>query len=145
MLYSKDQKTLLLCPGGKTEAAIPFGVERIGPYAFDDCRALESVSFPESVTEIEADAFDNCDALKTVAFPESLTSLSYDVFYDCDALKSVYIPKNVSVVYVSVFMNCKSLTDIYFGGSDAEWNEKLRYDYNDIDTAFEYFECGSAF
>lgn len=60
VLFTKDMKTLLLYPSGGDEQSyiVPDGVETIVRDAFlVDCTALNSVTFPESVTAIEEDAF----------------------------------------------------------------------------------------
>ena len=68
MLFSKDGKTLLVCPGVKKEAEIPDGVTKIADNAFARCKSLKSVSIPESVTDVGKDAFYGCTSLKTVNY-----------------------------------------------------------------------------
>ena len=56
--------------------------------AFNDLHALESVTFPTTLTFMQ-DCFMDCDSLVAVSFPQSLKHLRYSCFYDCDSLKSI--------------------------------------------------------
>ena len=57
ILYSKDKKKLIKCPGGRTgDIIIPEGVESINDYAFSMSK-ISSVSFPESMNYIGRSAF----------------------------------------------------------------------------------------
>lgn len=42
------------------EFAIPYGIEVIGDYAFEDCTSLTSIEIPNSLREIGNCAFDGC-------------------------------------------------------------------------------------
>lgn len=68
VLYSRDMKTLLAYPVGKTE---------------------KTFTVPDSVTIIEGWAFYWCTGLTSVTIPASVTSIGNWAFYDCDSLKSV--------------------------------------------------------
>ena len=61
-LYSKDHTVLAAYPGGRDTSAftVPEYVEKIERSAFAELNALESVSFPASVTEIAPGAFYRC-------------------------------------------------------------------------------------
>ena len=73
VLYSKDKKTLIMYPKGKTGSfTIPNGVTSIGDeddYAsceFEDCTGLTSVTIPNSVTSIWFGAFRGCTGLTSM-------------------------------------------------------------------------------
>ncbi|MDE6087615.1 MAG: leucine-rich repeat domain-containing protein [Oscillospiraceae bacterium] len=74
VLFSKDQKTLLQYPIGKSDPSysIPDGVTSIEDFAFSNCSSLTSVIIPDSVTSIGRDAFYNCLFLTPVAIPDSM-------------------------------------------------------------------------
>lgn len=65
VLYTKNMKTLIRYPEGKSDAdfSIPTGVEIISSFAFSGCRNLQSISIPNSVTSISSYAFSNCSGL----------------------------------------------------------------------------------
>lgn len=67
-------------------------VEVIGRYAFDNCTALQTVIFGDSIKRIEACAFSYCETLPYIEFPESLESIGDRAFYCCPALKEMHLP-----------------------------------------------------
>ena len=76
VLYSKDKKTLITCPGGKTESVtIPNSVTTIESYAFRNCTGLTNITIPNSVTSIGKWAFSSCKGLTSVTIPNSVTSI----------------------------------------------------------------------
>ncbi len=64
ILYSKDKKTLIQCPGSKAGTfVVPNFVETIGERAFAGCQ-LEELTIPENVSSIKGSAFAETEALK---------------------------------------------------------------------------------
>ena len=56
---------------------------------FIGCKALESITLPNSVALIGTEAFKDCRALKTICLPTSLTKIHDDVFECCESLESI--------------------------------------------------------
>lgn len=52
--------TLTEYVGNETEVTIPNSVNKVGEYAFYDCKNLTTVFMPESVTTIGKSAFKGC-------------------------------------------------------------------------------------
>ncbi len=70
ILYTKNGKTLVKCPGGhQGGVVIPKGTVEIGPSAFSGCYAIDILEIPSSVTSIGAGAFDGCDNLRLLTLP----------------------------------------------------------------------------
>ena len=136
VLYSKDKKTLITCPEGKTGSfiipnsvtsiedyafwdcksltsiTIPNSVINIGKYAFSGCIGLTSITIPNSVTSIEDLAFDGCKGLTSVTIGNSVTSIGHRAFYCCGVLTSVTIPNSVTSIGDEAFESCRGLTSI---------------------------------
>ena len=75
VLFTKDLKTLLHYPLGYNFGGIydiPYGVTRVGDYAFDASQ-LTSVTIPATVTSIGIWAFHQCSMFSNVFLPGSLT------------------------------------------------------------------------
>ncbi len=71
VLYSKDTKTLVRCPSGRSgDFVVPDHVTTIAKWAFSTCDQLESVTIPASVTEIKDFAFSECAGLTEINVAE---------------------------------------------------------------------------
>lgn len=143
MVYSKNAKTLILCPGALTTVNVPAGVESIGNYAFYESPKLQSVALPESVKSIGDSAFRGCDELTSVKLPSGLKSIAGWAFKNCGELKSIQlpaglesigdyafnasgltsveIPGGVKSIGEEAFADCGSLSEVHFGGTWTEW------------------------
>ncbi|MDE7063218.1 MAG: leucine-rich repeat domain-containing protein, partial [Lachnospiraceae bacterium] len=73
-LYDRTMTRLIRCPEGKSSVTISGGTTTIGSGAFAYCRAVESLSLPESVTAIEDNAFSG-SGIKTILIPGSVTAI----------------------------------------------------------------------
>lgn len=71
VLYTKDTKTLVRCPSGRSgDFVVPDHVTTIAKWAFSTCDQLESVTIPASVTEIKDFAFSECAGLTEINVAE---------------------------------------------------------------------------
>ncbi len=70
VLYTKDLKTLLIYPIGKSNSNfdIPSYVDKISTYAFNGCQYLQSLTMWGTITTIEESAVINCHLLHTINF-----------------------------------------------------------------------------
>ncbi|MBR5644749.1 MAG: leucine-rich repeat domain-containing protein [Salinivirgaceae bacterium] len=156
VVFSKDQKTLIRCPAGKSGSyTIPDGVTTIGKYAFYGCKSLTSVTIPNSVTSIGSFAFYNC-GLGSIIIPESVESIADNAFGSCLKLKSITIPGSVksvgnsafsmcvleSVIFEdgvasigsSAFSNCKKLKSVTIPNSVTSIGENAFYECNKLES-----------
>ena len=89
----------------------------IGQYAFTDCKLLNSVKLPQSLTQLGYRAFNGCVSLPSIEIP---ANTSVDVrysnrgewIYGCTALKKVKIAEGAAFIADSAFQNCTSFTEI---------------------------------
>ncbi len=102
VLFDKNQKILICCPGGitRTEYTIPDSVTRIEGYAFDECTSLKNITIPDSVTIIGGAAFCDCISLMSITIPDSVRyideralgyTFSYNERYDFEKLSGFTI------------------------------------------------------
>ncbi len=59
-------------------------------HAFDNCQALKSIEFPESVHLIRDAAFQNCVSLTEVTIPATITKIGQKSFGNCTGIKAIY-------------------------------------------------------
>ncbi len=86
---------------------------------------LKSITIPDNVTVISGNAFSECTALTEITIPAGVKWISYNVFSGCTSLKEVRLEGVVTEIYPGAFKNCTSLEKIYYGGTEAQWNNKL--------------------
>ncbi len=113
------------------------GLERIGPYAFCRCNALDQVRFlprdrnvqlrimtgafsrsgllafevPMDVTVLSAGLFAHCPNLKACTLHDHVSRIQNDGFLG-SGLSEIDLPDSVREIEESAFMDCKSLTRI---------------------------------
>jgi len=85
-------------------------VEKIGEYAFNECRSLRGIKLP-GVKEVEVDAFAFCTALTDVEFGDKLETIGFGAFSGCRSLRSIKMPTVKNIGYCA-FMDCEQLTDV---------------------------------
>ena len=114
VLYSKDMKTLLIYPAGKTNTSytIPDGVSEIRGDVFEYCTSLTKVTIPDSVTKIDRYAFSGCTSLTKVTIPNSVTGIGDYAFQGCTSLKEITIPNSMTEISNYAFSGCTSLTKV---------------------------------
>ena len=113
ILYDKDKKTLLTCPGGKIgNVDIPEGVTSIAAFSFAICPNLSYVRIPSSVTSIGEYAFGRYRGLTGVTIPAGVTSIGNRAFSGCYELQNVNISSGVTSIGANAFSNCRSLTEL---------------------------------
>ena len=142
ILYSKDGKKLIKCPGGKTgDIIIPEGVENINDYAFSLSK-ISSVSFPESMNYIGRNAFlyseisridfgngiayigghegmvfSGCKKLTEVEIPSNVIRIGNGCFWDCTNLKKVTLHDGLQSIGEAAFLGCENLKELSIPGT----------------------------
>lgn len=108
-LFTADMHTLFyFFQNGEDFLDIPYGVEKIGDYAFSGSD-IQNVEIPETVVEIGRDAFSNCLNLEEIHIPESVKTIGQCAFYECENLHRVNLPKNIEIIEGYTFGNCRNL------------------------------------
>ncbi len=89
-------------------------VIKIERFAFQYCKALTSITIPDSITIIENSAFLECSNLDSVTFGESseLQSIGDWAFSGCSSLTNITIPNNIKSIGEYSFSICSGITSI---------------------------------
>ena len=106
VLFSKDQKTLVLYPSHKagTEYAIPNGTEVIGNSAFTGNRYIETLNVAASVSKVEQWSFRRMASLKNLNFPvnSKITVLTDNFLWESPRIEGLALPASLtSLGYIS--------------------------------------------
>ena len=99
-------------PAAAAAAAPAAPSKSIGKYCFSQCVALQSFSFPPSVTIVSAGVLEGCDSLSSVDFGPSVTSIGDHAFSGDIALRSVSFPPTLERVGNGALDSCLSLTHV---------------------------------
>ena len=108
IVYSKDGKKLLDCPGGKTGMlSIPEGVTYIEDFAFrDNSNLTGKLVIPDSVTTIGYTAFEGCNGFTELIIGESIATIDGFAFSDCTGLMGdLVFSENIKTIDKGVFKN----------------------------------------
>lgn len=163
VLFSKDGKTLVRYPIGRTEHryVVPTGTTKIAERAFEGAGELYWVDLPDGLTQIDAHAFYNCGKLSAIYLPDTIQTVGQGAFKqctsmtllklshnleqlptelcaDCDSLTSVVIPEGVQSVAPHTFARCKNLKRISFPRSLKEITGSVFSASDLVDTAIFY-------
>lgn len=98
---------------GCQNSIIPNGVKTIGPFAFENCRILESITIPNSVTTIGANAFLMCSSLNPIVIPNSVVSIGEAAFRYCSRPTTITIPNSVKSIGAKAFDGWERLESVY--------------------------------
>ena len=104
-------------PATIKKGGISYPVTSVGDIAFENCGALESVTFSGNVDSIGDSAFFGCGALENVTFSGDVGSIWYVAFGNCGALENVTFSGNVDSIGYGAFGNCDALESVTFSGS----------------------------
>ncbi|MBQ8349776.1 MAG: leucine-rich repeat protein [Ruminococcus sp.] len=121
ILFTKDMKTLIQYPIGKTQISyvVPSTVETIGEDAFRDAEKLENIILPDALTVIEPGALGST-GIKSIRIPEGISVINRSAFNSCKSLESIIIPSNVIKIDDLAFRNNVSLKEIVIENPSCE-------------------------
>ena len=125
---------------------------RVGSNAFRG-EAMETLKLGSTVQTIGTQAFQNCKYLRGVDFPDSLRTIESGAFSGT-GLVVVGLPAGVRTIMANAFADCPYLDRVLYGGSEEEWksvsiasgNEALRNAeviYNFSGDAVKYVSTGN--
>ena len=107
---------------GKGKMVFDKDIKYIGFRSFADWR-FKNISFPEGTLELQGGSITNCKNLESVVLPSTLTKIGPDVFSGCTSLSAIEIPENVTSIGEGAFSGCTSLQRFNgkFASSDGQF------------------------
>ena len=101
------------------------GLEIFEDEVFKDCKTLEYVVIPDSVTKIGNGAFRSCTGLTAAIMMSGVAIIGDYAFIYCTNLAKVKIPSTSGDVQMSIgteaFKSCENLSDVYYDGNLSDW------------------------
>lgn len=151
LLYSKNGKTLYLCPRGKMgTATVSDKVTKIGGNwledTFKDCDKLETIVIGKNVKKLNGDCFKGCNSLKTVKihkknkyymfkegalFSKKKKKLIACVIPDNETYT---IPEGVNVIATDAFNYCDKLKHIVLADDVTDYEPSCFDGYSKIES-----------
>ena len=98
---------------------IPEGVMTLNPYSIYNCKALSSVSLPQSLTYGNYDGLSRNTSLRSIILPDNLV-VANNFMRGCSSLESVQLPKNLKTIPSNMFSGCSSLKQLTIPESVTE-------------------------
>lgn len=86
-------------------------VEKIGGWAFVNCKKLNEITISEGVKEIDSCAFLRCENLTEITIPNSVEVIGSMAFSEC-GISEITIPGSVKIIRSGAFADCKNLTGL---------------------------------
>ena len=85
-------------------------VKKIGVSAFQECSKLTTLNLGEDLQEVGNDAFNGCKNVTKLTFPDAITTIGDRAFQDCSSVTEVTVGKGLKSIGANAFLNCKSFT-----------------------------------
>lgn len=115
------------------EIRFPDSLRAIGPGAFRENDALESLVIPGTVEEIGTWSFGMCPQLNSVSLEEGVRTIEYRAFFGCANIRFAELPASLTEIGNEAFH--RNTTLIVKPGSHAhQWAEENRYTYQFMDS-----------
>ena len=94
------------------EVVLNDGLREIGNSAFRDCKALQEITVPFTVTQISTYAFHDCSNLREVVLNDGVREIGNYAFNKCHSLRSINIPSTVTEIGKGAFSYCTNLREV---------------------------------
>lgn len=101
-------------------------IKTIGENAFENNKALTSISLPNTLITISRNAFNSCKGLESISLPDSVTAIGIRAFETCSKLESVTIGVGVQEIGKNALSGCTALTTIIYNGTAAQWDSVIK-------------------
>ena len=100
-----------------TSVVLPYGLKKIGTYAFEGCKNMTSITIPDTVTEIAGNGIRDCSSLLSLKLPASLKKIGFCAISGCEKLPEIIIPEGTTTVERGTFQSCTNLKKLVIPAS----------------------------
>ena len=112
--------------------------------AFENCKKLGEILYPNNLNEIQPYAYNYCEALTSLTIPDSVEIIGNSAITNCSSLERLVLPRNMRISNGTVCMACNSLTSVmipcyHTGATEYEEGERTNpYEFNPVT-----IDCGN--
>ncbi len=112
-------------------------IERLGIRAFENCAALERVSFVNGIRMIDLYAFHLNESLVALDWGNKLELIAEGALNGCVSIETLRVPSSVTSIGSGAFLGLESLKAIYFDRPDVSVMGFANFQFSDDITGFE--------
>ncbi len=87
-------------------------VEKVGAYAFRNCKKITNVIVTNNITIIENNSFEGCKEIVELNIPTSISFIGDYAFKDLKRITSISISDNTTTIGKGAFQGCNSVVDV---------------------------------
>ena len=125
IVYSADKKKVICCPMGKEGAVnIADGAVTINAQAFDTCRKITDITFPDTLSVIGKTAFYGCSKLNFESLSKNLKEIGEHAFGNCSGITNLVLPESLVTVDLYAFYGCSGLKSLVFSSEIKNWSSR---------------------
>jgi len=96
-----------------TSVTFSENLKTIDKYAFQNCRALETLTLTDEVTTIDDAAFQDCISLTKITLGDELQRIGISAFENCTALEQIVWGSGLDTIDDFAFKGCSSLEEAH--------------------------------
>ena len=100
-------------PKSPTVIYLDPSVQKIGEYAFSECRNVMEIILHTGLEAIDDRAFAN-SCIKEISIPDNITRIGKEAFANCKGLQYIEIPFSVTEIDEGAFSGCINLKRVVF-------------------------------
>ena len=125
------------------EVVIEEGVTAIGAYAFQNHKALESVTIPGTVKTIGVSAFALCNSLREIEIPETVTAIHTYAFYMAGLKEIAVLSADISIAASKTTIPEETLIRGVDGSGAEAYAERFNRVFIAISDVVKQGSCGT--
>lgn len=123
----KVYPSIVAIPSKVTWKGTEYKVTTIGQKSFSNCKTLEYIYIPSSISVIGSYAFERCFYLTTISIPKGVVEIGKRAFSTCSHLDSIYISNTVKTIGECAFEWCDNLTSVTIPNSVNKIGNSIFY------------------
>lgn len=123
----KELPNSVFARSNASEVILHEGLEKVGDFAFEVTKNIQSITLPSTVKEVGQGAFGSC-AASEINLNEGLTTIGRTAFSTLENLTTLVLPSTVSYIGRYAFNKSNVLTDLYIKATkvpESEYHENM--------------------